>query len=94
MTNKSSHARAQSVIDAAYRFAERALADGTDPFDLYCALTVLAVRIALDVAPSAEMALALVMRAATDAAMALASPRNSQDAVQQRAATLPETTVH
>jgi len=79
---------------AVRRFTEQALADGCNPAELSCALTAAAVRIGLDLAPSAGIAFAVVMRAVSDAAAEWASSENSEDADLSNATAPGGMTVH
>jgi hypothetical protein len=68
-----------ALLAAVDQFAREALADGCNPAELSCALTAVAVRIGLDLAPNAGVAFAVVMRAASDAAAQWSSSQTSQD---------------
>jgi hypothetical protein len=94
MTKKVSHFEDETLIAAVQDFAQEALADGCNPAELSCALTGVAVRIGLDLAPSAGIAFAAVMRAVSDAAAAWASSQDSQDTDLDSVTTLCGTTVH
>jgi hypothetical protein len=94
MTKKTSLTRDDALNAAVHQFTQQVLADGCNPADLSCALTAVAVRIGLDLAPSASIAFAVVMRAASDAAADWASSQNSQDADLDSVTTLCGTTVH
>jgi len=83
-----------AVVAAVDEFARQALANGCNPAELSCALTSVAVRIGLDLAPNAGIAFAVVLRAVSDAAAEWASSQNSQDA-DLDSVTIPcGTTVH
>jgi hypothetical protein len=95
MTKKASQTEDHSLIDAVRAFAEQALTDGAHPADLSYALTVVAARTGLDLAPSAGVALAVVMKAASDIAMEWASAQRQQEPDHQGRSTAPTgTTVH
>jgi hypothetical protein len=94
MTKRTSHATDDALIAAVDQFTQQALADGCNPAELSCALTAVAVRIGLDLAPNAGIAFAVVMRAVSDAAAEWASSQNSQDADLDSVTTLCGTTVH
>jgi hypothetical protein len=77
MTKKTTLATDDALLAAVDQFAHQVLADGCNPAELSCALTAVAVRIALDLAPSAGIAFAVVMRAVSDAAAQWASSQAS-----------------
>lgn len=78
MTKNTSLPTDDTLFAAVDHLAKQALADGRNPAELSCALTTVAVRIGLDLAPSASIALAVVMRAPSDAAAQWASSQTSQ----------------
>jgi hypothetical protein len=78
MTQKTS-SQSDDVFAAVDQFVRQALEDGCDPAELSAALTLVAVRMGLDLAPSAGAAFAVVMRAASDAAAQWASSQDPQD---------------
>jgi hypothetical protein len=94
MTKKNSFTAEDSLAAAVREFAQQALADGCNPAELSCALTAAAVRIGLDLAPSAGIAFAVVMRAVSDAAAEWASSQNPPDADLDSVAPFCGTTVH
>lgn len=94
MTKKTSPAADDALFSAVHQFTQEALADGCNPAELSCALTAVAVRIGLDLAPNAGVAFAVVMRAVSDAAADWASSQDSQDTDLERVTTLCGTTVH
>jgi hypothetical protein len=79
MTKKNSLPTDDAVLAAVDQFAEQALADGCNPAELSCALTAIAVRIGLDLAPNAGIAFAVLMRAVSDAAAQWAASQSSPD---------------
>jgi hypothetical protein len=68
MAKKTSVPTDDVLLVAVNQFAQQALADGCNPAELSCALTAVALRIGLDLAPNAGLAFAVVMKAANDAA--------------------------
>jgi hypothetical protein len=84
----------EALFATVHQFTQQALADGCNPAELSCALTAVAVRIGLDLAPSAAVAFAVVMRAVSDAAAEWASSQSSQDTNLECVTTLCGTTVH
>ena len=94
MTRNTSQADDWTVLDAVLAFAEQALADGVHPAHLSYALTVVATRTGLDLAPTAGEALALVIKAASDVAMEWASAQHGHDANQVDCASAPSETIH
>lgn len=94
MTKKTSVPTDDVLLATVDQFARQALADGCNPAELSCALTATALRIGLDLAPSAGIAFAVVMRAASDAAAEWASSQTSQDADLDTVTTICGTTVH
>jgi hypothetical protein len=68
MTYNLSHSEPGSVSQALDELIQHALADGVHPVDLSTALTAAAVRIGLQMAPNAGIALAVVMKALSDIA--------------------------
>jgi len=94
MTKKTTLATDDALLAAVDQFTRQALADGCNPAELSCALTAVAVRIGLDLAPSAGIAFAVVMRAVSDAAARWASSQASEDADLDRVSTICGTTVH
>jgi hypothetical protein len=94
MTKKSSLPTDDALLAAVDQFAQRALTDGCNPAELSCALTAIAVRIGLDLAPNAGIAFAVVMRAVSDAAAQWASSQDSQDADLTNATMICGTTIH
>jgi hypothetical protein len=91
MTKRTSPPTADALRAAVNQLARQALADGCDPAELSCMLTAVAVRIGLDLAPSAGIAFAVVMRAVSDVAAEWAS---SRDANPDSATPPCGTTVH
>jgi hypothetical protein len=79
MTKKTALPTHDALLTAVDQFARQALADGCNPAELSCALTAVAVRIGLDLAPSAGIAFAVVMRAVSDAAAEWGASQTSQD---------------
>ena len=94
MTKKTSLPADDALLAAVDQFAQQALADGCNPAELSCALTAVAVRIGLDLAPNAGVAFAVVMRAVSDAAAQWASSQSSQGADLDSVTTICGTTVH
>jgi hypothetical protein len=84
----------EKVLAAVDQFTRQLLAAGCNPAELSCALTTVAVRMGLDLAPSAGVAFAVVMRAASDAAAKWASSQTSQDADLNSLTPIGGTTVH
>jgi hypothetical protein len=84
----------EALLAAVDQFAQQALADGCNPAELSCALTAIAVRIGLDLAPNAGIAFAVVMRAVSDAAADWALSQDSQDADLTDASMICGTTIH
>jgi hypothetical protein len=82
------------LFEAVHEFALEALTDGSNPAELSSALTAVAVRVALDLAPNAGEAFAVVMRAVSDAAATWASSHRSQSDDLGSAAALRQMTVH
>jgi hypothetical protein len=92
MTQKTS-SPSNDVFEAVDQFVRGALEGGCDPAALSAALTLVAVRMGLDLAPNAGAAFAVVLRAASEAAQGWASttPRQESDPENSR----PDgTTVH
>jgi hypothetical protein len=83
------------VFAAVDQFVRETLEAGCDPAKLSAALTMVAVRMGLDLAPNAGTALAVVLRAASEAAQSwttASSPREESDLTTR---SLPNaTTVH
>jgi hypothetical protein len=77
MTKTSSPS--DDVFAAVDQFVRGALEDGCDPAKLSAALTVVAVRMGLDLALNPETALAVVLRAASEATHSWASTRRRQE---------------
>ena len=94
MTKKPTLAADDELFAAVHRFAQQALAAGCHPGELSRALTTIAVRVGFDLAPNAGIALAVVMRAVSDAAAEGVSPQNSKDADVESVTKHCETTVH
>jgi hypothetical protein len=94
MTKKTSLTVDDALVATVHQFTQQALADGCNPAELSCVLTAAAVRIGLDLAPSAGIAFAVVMRAVSDAAAEWASSQNSKHADLDSVTTLCGTTVH
>jgi hypothetical protein len=94
MTKNTSLPTDDALLAAVDQLARRALADGCNPAELSCALTAVAVRIGLDLAPNAGIAFAVVMRAASDAAAQWASSQTSQGTDPNGFSTSCGTTVH
>jgi hypothetical protein len=94
MTKKSSLPADDALLAAVDQFAQRALTDGCNPAELSFALTAIAVRIGLDLAPNAGIAFAVVMRAVSDAAAQWASSQDFQDADLTNATMICGTTIH
>jgi hypothetical protein len=78
MTTKPLLPDNRRVLAAVHQFTQQLLAEGCNPADLSCALTTIAVRMGLDLAPSAGVAFAVVMRAASDAAAEWASSQSAE----------------
>lgn len=95
MTKKTSQTKKPSLVDAIRAFAEQALADGAHPADLSYAMTLVAARTGLDLAPNAGVALAVVMKAASDIAMEWVSAQSQQEPDHLGRSTAPSrTTIH
>ena len=94
MSKRTSLPTHDVLLAAVDQFARQVLADGCNPAELSCALTAVAVRIGLDLAPSAGIAFAVVMRAVSDAAAEWAWSQTSQDADLDSVTTICGTTVH
>lgn len=94
MTKKLAQSADQALSDTVRGFAEQLLADGVHPADLSYALTVVAGRLGLDLAPSAGVALAIVMKAASDVAMEWASQRQTEADDVDRSTVLLGSTIH
>jgi hypothetical protein len=90
MTKKPSLAADDELFAAVHRFAQQALADGCHPGELSRALTTIAVRVGLDLAPNAAIGLAAI----SDAAAEGVSSQNSNGADVESVAKHFETTVH
>jgi hypothetical protein len=80
MTKNTSLPTDYTLLAAVDQLAKQALTDGCNPAELSYALTTVAVRVGLDLAPSASIAFALVLKAASDAATQWASSQGSQNA--------------
>ena len=78
MTTKTLLPDDGKVLAAIHQFAQQLLAADCNPAELSCALTTVAVRMGLDFAPSAGVAFAVVMRAASDAAAEWASSQSAE----------------
>jgi hypothetical protein len=89
MTKKTSLTWDDALIAGLHQCTQRALAEGCNPAELSRALTVVAVRIGLDLAPSAGVAFAIAMRAASDAAAEWASSQHPQDATPSHSVEQP-----
>jgi hypothetical protein len=94
MTKKTTHATDDALFVAVSQFAQQALADGCNPAELSQALTVVAVRIGLDLAPHAGVAFAVVMQATSDAAAEWASSLEEPNADLGRRPAPHGTTIH
>lgn len=94
MTKKPTLAADDELFAAVHRFAQQALADGCHPGELSRSLTTVAVRVGLDLAPNAAIALTVVMRAISDAATDEVSPQSSNGANVESVAKHFKTTVH
>jgi hypothetical protein len=94
MTKRTPFTTDDALLAAVDQFTQQVLADGCNPAALSCALTTVAVRIGLDLAPNAGIAFAVVMRAVSDAAAEWASAQSSQDTDLEIVTTLCGTTVH
>ena len=94
MTKRTSLLTNEALLAAVDQFSQQALADGCNPAELSCALTAVAVRIGLDLAPSAGIAFAVVMRAVSDAAAEWSSSQTSQDSDLDNVTTICGTTIH
>jgi hypothetical protein len=92
--NKKTPLPNDALLAAVDQFAQQALTDGCNPAELSCALTAIAVRVGLDLAPNAGIAFAVVMRAVSDAAAQWASSQAPQDVDLDSVATICGTTVH
>src|SRR5215469_10958174 len=79
MTKKTSLLTDEALLATVEQFVRQVLADGCNPAELNCALTTVAARIGLDVAPSDGIAFAVVMRAVSDDA---GRPAESRKCVQ------------
>ena len=80
MTKANLQDQPYSLADAVASVIQEALAANVNPADLTCALAIASVRLGLEFAPNAGVALALVMKAASDVAVDWVSaqqPRNS-----------------
>lgn len=93
MTTKTLLPDDEKVLAAVHQFTQQLLAAGCNPAELSCALTTVAVRMGLDLAPSAGVVFAVVMRAASDAATEWASSQIT-DAEAEPAMTLCGQTIH
>ena len=71
MTKKASLLTDDTLFAAVDQFAQKALTEGCNPAELSCALTAIAVRIGLDLAPNAGIAFAVVMRAVSELGRAM-----------------------
>ena len=80
MTTKTLQPDEGKAVAAVDQFTRQLLAEGCNPAELSCALTTIAVRMGLDLAPSAGVAFAVVMRAASDAAAEWASSQSTAEA--------------
>jgi hypothetical protein len=94
MTRKTSLPTDDALLAAVDQFAQKALTEGCNPAELTCALTAIAVRIGLDLAPNAGVAFAVVMRAVSDSAAQWAASQDSPDADLTDATIICGTTIH
>lgn len=81
MTKIHSYSEPDVLAKAVGELVRLSLADGVHPAALSAALTVAAIRIDLQFAPNARVALAVVMKAASDVAVewvAAAAPRGDE----------------
>jgi len=82
-------------FEAVDQFVRSALEDGSDPAKLSAALTVVAVRMGLDLAPNAGSAFAVVFRAASEAAQSWAAKaRQQEESDLERHSFKTATTIH
>lgn len=74
------------VFAAVDQFVRETLEGGCDPAKLSAALTMVAVRMGLDLAPNAGAAFAVVLRAASEAAQSWtsASPQQEESDLKRR----------
>jgi hypothetical protein len=77
MTKKNSLLTDDALLAAVDQFAQKALTEGCNPAELSCALTEIAVRIGLDLAPNAGVAFAVVLRAVSNSAAQWAASQNA-----------------
>ena len=94
MTKKLAQFEDQALSDTVSVFAEQLLADGVHPADLSYALTVVAGRLGIGLAPTAGVALAVVMKAVSDVAMEWAGHRQTEVEDVECAQVPLGTTVH
>lgn len=94
MTKKASLLTDDTLFAAVDQFAQKALTEGCNPAELSCALTAIAVRIGLDLAPNAGIAFAVVMRAVSNSAAQWAASQNFPDADLTDATMICGTTIH
>jgi hypothetical protein len=94
MTKKDSRPTDNALLTAVDQFAQKALTEGCNPAELSCALTEIAIRIALDLAPNAGVAFAVVLRAVSDSAARWAASQDSANADLTDATMICGTTIH
>ena len=89
------HTNTQTTpLNAVEAWVEQALANGVDPAQLSYALAAVATRVGLDLAPEAGEALALVMKASSDVAMAWVSEQQEGDFDHLECASASSGTIH
>lgn len=94
MTKKITTATDDALLARVEQFTRQALAEGTNPAELSCALTTVAVRIGIDLAPNAGIAFAVVMRAVSDAAAELGLSQAPQDGDLENGVAIGGRTIH
>jgi hypothetical protein len=94
MTKKTSLPIDDVLFATVDQFAQNALTEGCNPAELSCALTAIAVRIGLDLAPNSGIAFAVVMRAVSDSAAEWAASQDSPGAELTDATMICGTTIH
>jgi hypothetical protein len=94
MTKKTSLPIDDALFATVDQFAQKALTEGCNPAELSCALTAIAVRIGLDLAPNAGIAFAVVMRAVSDSAAEWAASQDAPDAGLTDATMICGTTIY
>jgi hypothetical protein len=81
-------------LDVVEALVEQALADDMNPAQLSYALIAVATRMGLDLAPDAGQALALVMKASSDVAIAWVSEKRAGEFQQPECASAPSVSIH